>query len=75
MPNYGITYNSVPYNMAVYNAKVNVGESPTSYAFGYLAAGATPVTGLDYFTITNKSGFAIDVIISGTDMEAAYHGF
>lgn len=68
MPNYGVTLNSVPCNVAVCNAKVNIGESPTSYAFGVLAVGAAPSTGLDYFTITNNSGFAIDVSIHGTDM-------
>ncbi len=68
MPNYGVTYNSIPYDVAAYNEKVNIGESPTSYAFGALAVGATPATGLDYFTLTNNSGFAIDVAISGTDL-------
>lgn len=68
MPNYGVTCNSVLCNIAVCNAQVNIGESPTSYGFGTLGVGAAPSTGLDYFTITNNSGFAIDVLISGTDM-------
>jgi hypothetical protein len=46
----------------------SIGEDLSTYAFGVLAEGATPVTGLDHFTITNLSGFAIDVTISGTDM-------
>lgn len=46
----------------------NLSNDPTSYAFGVLAASATASTGLNYFTITNSSGFAIDISISGTDM-------
>ena len=47
---------------------VEVTNSPDSYAFGIIAASSTPSTGLDYFTITNNSGFAIDILIYGTDM-------
>ncbi len=47
---------------------VSIGDSPNSYDFGALATSATKATGLDYFTITNTSGFAIDATISGTDM-------
>jgi hypothetical protein len=46
----------------------DIGETPNSYAFGALAASATPVTGLDYFTVTNNSAFPIDITISGTNM-------
>jgi hypothetical protein len=68
MPNKGATFNSILFNQAVFNAKVNIGDSPLSYDFGALAESATKATGLDYFTITNNSGFAVDVTISGTDM-------
>ena len=48
--------------------KVFIGDSPLSYDFGALAESATKATGLDYFTITNKSSFAVNITISGTDM-------
>ena len=47
---------------------VDLGNAPGSYNFGVLAASAVVATGLDYFTITNSSGFAIDILIYGTDM-------
>ena len=49
-------------------AAVIIGNVPGEYAFGVVAVGATPVTGLDYFEVENKSGFAIDIYIRGTDM-------
>jgi hypothetical protein len=39
-----------------------------SYNFGTVAEGATPSTGLTNFTVTNNSGFAINITISGTDL-------
>ena len=39
-----------------------------TYDFGPLAAGATAATGLDYFTLENKSSFPVDVYIKGTDL-------
>jgi len=47
---------------------VEIGDSPLTYNFGALAESATSATGLDYFTITNSSGFAVNITISGTDM-------
>ncbi len=46
----------------------DIANSPTSYAFGTLVTSAIISTGLDYFTITNNSGFPVDIAISGTDM-------
>ena len=48
--------------------QVSIGDSPLSYDFGALAESATKATGLDYFTVTNSSGFAVNITISGTDM-------
>lgn len=42
-------------------------NTPDSKAFGTVATGSTNNTGLDYFTITNNSGFAVNITISGTD--------
>jgi hypothetical protein len=41
---------------------------PTSYNFGVVAAGSTPITGLTYFTVTNNGLSAVNITISGTDM-------
>jgi hypothetical protein len=46
----------------------DISNNPGSYGFGNVAEGSTTSTGLTYFTLTNNSGFAIDVTISGTDM-------
>lgn len=43
-------------------------QDPTYVNFGQVAAGSTPETGLTYLTVTNNSGYTIDIQISGTDM-------
>ncbi len=48
-----------------------ISVNPTSYAFGVLDEGGTYETlpgGLTYFTITNNSGYAVNITISATDM-------
>ena len=42
--------------------------SPSTYGWGIVGASETPVTGLDYFTITNTGGVAVDITIHGHDM-------
>lgn len=42
--------------------------TPVSYDFGAVGAGSTISTGLDYFTLTNNGEYAVDVIITATDM-------
>lgn len=39
----------------------------SSYDYGVVANSSTNNTGLDYFTITNNSGFAVDLSIKATD--------
>jgi hypothetical protein len=46
----------------------DISVDPISYDFGPVAEGATPSTGLAYFTVTNNSSSAVDITISGTDM-------
>jgi hypothetical protein len=46
----------------------DISNTPSSYNFGSVAEGATPSTGLAYFTVTNNSSSAVDITISGTDM-------
>jgi len=43
-------------------------STPDSYDFGTLAVNTTSTTGLDYFTITNTGGVAVDITIQGTDL-------
>lgn len=45
------------------NVSINDGD----YDFGVVVNSSTPNTGLDYFTITNNSGFAVDLSIKATD--------
>ena len=47
---------------------LSISLSPGSYGWGIVGASETPVTGLDYFTITNTGGVAIDITIHGHDM-------
>jgi len=46
----------------------DISNLPNTYGFGMVAESATPVTGLTYFTVTNNSGFAVNITIGGTDM-------
>ena len=43
-------------------------STPDNYDFGVLEVNTTAVTGLDYFTITNTGGVAVDITIQGTDL-------
>lgn len=45
----------------------DISNTPDSYAFGVMNESASANTGLTYFTVTNNSGFAVDISISGTD--------
>lgn len=47
---------------------VSIGDTPGGYDFGQLNEAEVKATGLSYFTISNTSGFPIDITISGTDM-------
>ena len=46
----------------------SISNSPTSYNFGAINANGTIATGLNYFTVTNTSGSAVNITISGTDI-------
>lgn len=46
----------------------DISNSPSDYAFGLLAEGATANTTLTYFTVTNYSGYDVNITIGGTDM-------
>ena len=46
---------------------IDITNLPTDQNFGIVSGGDTPETGLTYFTITNNSGAAITIYISGTD--------
>lgn len=46
----------------------DISNSPNNYAFGVLQESISYPTGLDYFTITNNSTYAIVVTIRGSDM-------
>jgi hypothetical protein len=46
----------------------SISNSPTSYNFGAINANSTIATGLNYFTVTNTSGSAVNITISGTDI-------
>jgi|GEM_PF-2098231 len=48
--------------------EVDITSTPDSYDFGTLEVNTTAVTGLDYFTITNTGGVAVDITIQGTDL-------
>lgn len=43
-------------------------NAPDNYDFGVVDDSATPVTGLNYFAVTNNSGFAVNITIHSTDM-------
>jgi len=55
-------------NVILLESAAKIGSGPDTIDFGSLDEGATEVTGLDYFTLVNNSGFAVDVFIKGTDM-------
>jgi hypothetical protein len=60
-----------PYNFDIEGTGTtppDISNSPGSYDFGSVAESSTTATGLTYFTITNNSGFSIDITISATDM-------
>ncbi len=46
----------------------DIANTPTSYPFGTVAENSTTATGLTYFTVTNNSGFAVNITIGCTDM-------
>lgn len=60
--------NGLPGTFLFPAAGTNITNAPDNYAFSFVAASAEPTTGLDHFTMTNTSAFAINVTISGTDM-------
>jgi hypothetical protein len=62
--------NSEGYSYSSSEVSFTVGEAtvdPTTYNFGLIATGQYYDTGLNYFTIENDSGKAVDISISGTD--------
>jgi len=50
------------------NAQPNISNDPGSYAFGTLDASSSCQTSLDYFTLTNNSGYDVRITIRGSDM-------
>jgi hypothetical protein len=46
----------------------SISNTPSSYNFGVVNPSNTISTGLNCFTITNNSGFAVNVTVSGTDI-------
>jgi hypothetical protein len=46
----------------------DISNTPSSHDFSAVAEGVSPETGLTNFSVTNNSGFAINITISGTDM-------
>lgn len=46
----------------------DISNTPSTWGAGTVATSATPATGLDHFAVTNNSGFAVDIALSGTDM-------
>ena len=67
------TYNSLNDSLLTYGSEeaytMAITSTPDSYDFGTLEVNTTAVTGLDYFTITNTGGVAVDITIQGTDLE------
>lgn len=50
------------------NAQPNISNDPSSYAFGILEESLSYSTNLDYFTVTNNSGYPVNITIGGSDM-------
>jgi hypothetical protein len=46
----------------------DISNNPSSYAFGTLNENASYSTNLDYFTVTNNSGYQVNITIRGSDM-------
>jgi len=46
----------------------DISNTPNSKDFGVLAEGATGETAINFFTVTNNSGYAVNITISGTDL-------
>lgn len=46
----------------------NISNSPNSYDFGTLDENSSYSTGLGYFTVTNNSGFPVNITIRGGNM-------
>lgn len=46
----------------------SIDRTPDSWNVGVVAEGATPSTGINNFTVTNSSGFAVNITIHGTDL-------
>lgn len=46
----------------------DISNTPGTYGFGTLTESSTANTTLTYFTVTNSSGFAVDITIHGHDM-------
>lgn len=49
-------------------APPDISNSLPSYNFGNVSEGSSTLSGLTRFTLTNHSGYAINVTVSGTDM-------
>jgi hypothetical protein len=47
---------------------ISISNTPSSYNFGTVDTNATISTGLNYFTVTNNSGSAVNITIGGTDV-------
>ena len=66
------TYNSLNDSLLTYGseetADPDITSTPDSFNFGTLVVNTTSTTGLDYFTITNTGGVAVDIVIQGTDL-------
>lgn len=46
----------------------DISNTPTSFGFGTVAESSTTETVLTHFTVTNNSGYAVNITIGGTDM-------
>lgn len=62
--------NGLPYinTQGTSSGPASISNAPDSFDFGGVVEGSTYTTNLDYFEVTNNSGFAIDISVSGTDM-------
>lgn len=49
-------------------APPSISNTPNSKDFGVLAEGATGETAINFFTVTNNSGYAVNITIGGTDL-------
>jgi hypothetical protein len=56
------------YSVGSEQTSLSISNTPNSHDFGSVAEGVSPETGLTNFSVTNNSGVAINITISGVDM-------